>query len=1059
MNWALTIGISIIILFDIVSLVLKLKKTSKLASLFNWLEITAISIFGVKFFWYGVIEKQLIQALWYVSIALTFVSLYIFIKYFIVKDKPISAKILNYTMFYGAIWCLRYAVGYYAKLNIAPSDNPLGNSGLNWFEEGFNSLLHTLQTMSLDEGYTEYIDIGNEMFSYLGWNPTVHGVYASCLNILAPIVGGLIIFEVFTNIFTAIKLLTIPCWKHKYYFSELNERSLALAKSIRDTQKKLFTTPACIFTDAYSDKGDEKKTELLSEAKSCGFICVNDDILHIKKSKLGKRTYILMDEKESANLHSLADLVGDSNRDYLMTSSQKRVNIYVFSAEDISAQKMQIMDMLLYVEKDGENLDCIKKALKNKDELSDDEVKRLENKKKELEEEKERIKAKCPVITVVNSYRNLMTNLFCEIPLYQPLISRKKLGKNKIDKSDNQILDVTVLGVGYIGMEAVLSAYWMGQMLGCKLRINVISKETDTEFYDKLNAINPEILQNSTVIRGTKASISRPYCEIQYVECDIKDNIFVQNKGKKKIKQILYKTDYFVVSLGTDMDNMMVAEKLRREFGKKAQEDKNQENNVIITYAIYDSDMCDALNFKNTKNKVDGVYMHAFGGLKKVYSADNIFMEHYNSFATGVNAGYDRSNRTSKKAGEGDTDYTLWASLARSMHDSYKLFSVGLLDDCSIFYNTEEEVKNKVSSILVSYMYSLIGPIDNLDLNTARAIMNKRIDLAWLEHRRWNAFTRVMGYRRLNKITDDGNQKIERLKLHGCLVETKLDVDKETAYDSRTLILKYNGIRKNKNGILDGYFSVEERVPDDAILLQLNSDTADEKNKKYEEKINDVISLKLKKSEKSGLFYEVTVSYEKTEEIKEQDFKRKTIFTDASKVLEKFISEEAKLLSDKEKSKVKTVEMTQMSNKDYSKELFEQKRKRYSYYASLFDEKANGKSQKDCPLNALACEIYKKCNDAESELDGVVPRDFKVHDFPESEFTSNVTVEDALKFLNSRGWKREKLIKMCKKNKIKGAIKLGNDKGYLIPKDSIKGKIVADTQPTLHLDVAYRSLP
>lgn len=1053
MNWELIIGISMIILFDIVSLVLKFK-SKKLSAAFAWLEIAAVSAFTVKLFWYGVIKGELIEALWYVSIALIIASLYLFVKYFIIKEKPISAKILNYTMFYGAIWCLRYAVGYFAKSNIAPENNPLGNSGLNWFEEGFNSLLHTLQTMSLDEGYTEYIDMGNEMFSYLGWNSTVHGVYASCLNILAPIVGGLIIFEVFTNIFTAIKLLTIPCWKHKYYFSELNERSLALAKSIRDTQKKLFTTPACIFTDAYSDKGDEKKTELLSEAKSNGFICVNDDILHIKKSKLGKRTYILMDEKESANLHSLADLVGDGNRDYLMTGNQKRVNIYVFSAEDISAQKMQIMDMLLYVEKDGENLADIENKLRDKALLTDEVVKRLQIKKNELEKEKEKIKAKCPVITVVNSYRNLMTNLFCGIPLYQPLISRKKLGiTKKSQNSDEELLNLTVFGIGYIGMEAVLSAYWMGQMLGYKLHINVISKEEDEEFYNKLKAVNPEILQNSTVIKGTdiiEPDTQAPYCEIEYTQKNIKDVIFIDGENDsdvQKIKKKLYETDYFVVSLGTDMDNMTVAERLRREFGKKAQDDSAFKNNVLITYAIYDSDMCEALNFKHTKNKVKGIYMHAFGGLKTVYSADNIFMENYNAFATGVNAGYDRSNRASKKANEGDTDYTLWASLARSMHDSYKLFSVGLLDGCSIFDNTEEEVKNKVSSTLVSYMYSLIGPIDkpDSDLNTARAVNEKRIALAWLEHRRWNAFTRVMGYRRLKDITEDGKQKIERLKLHGCLLETKLDVDMTMKYNPRTLILKYNGIVKNDNGILDGYFSVEQSLPDDANVL-------------HEENINDVISVKLKKSEKEGLFYEVTVRYEKREAIKDGNFERQIIFTDVSKVLEKFISEEAEQLSKKEKEENKEIKTFALTNKEYSGELFKQKRNRYSYYASTFNEGENKDACQKCPLNSLAYKIYQKCFSSECELDGVLPRDFKVHDFPESEFTSSVTVEEALQLLGLKGQAEKKLIKMCEKNKIEGAIKLGNGKGYLIPRDYIKKKASKKTPTPLRIDAAYKAL-
>lgn len=97
----------------------------------------------------------------------------------------------------GSVWCLRYALGYFGilfpSLSIIVPDSS-SFEGLTWWEEIFNSMVHALQTFSMDEDYSAYIISGKtmlrEMFgSESAWQ-TVYGIYAAVLNFIAPIAGG-----------------------------------------------------------------------------------------------------------------------------------------------------------------------------------------------------------------------------------------------------------------------------------------------------------------------------------------------------------------------------------------------------------------------------------------------------------------------------------------------------------------------------------------------------------------------------------------------------------------------------------------------------------------------------------------------------------------------------------------------------------------------------------------------------------------------------------------------------------------------------------------------------
>ena len=79
------------------------------------------------------------------------------------------------------------------------------------------------------------------------------------------------------------------------------------------------------------------------------------------------------------------------------------------------------------------------------------------------------------------------------------------------------------------------------------------------------------------------------------------------------------------------------------------------------------------------------------------------------------------------------------------------------------------EAQNNIDKLLkgISDKYKAEG-IDVLKLNL----------LAWLEHRRWTAFTRTRGYRYTAEINKNlelngTNHKNMELKLHPCLIEAK----------------------------------------------------------------------------------------------------------------------------------------------------------------------------------------------------------------------------------------------------------------------------------------------
>lgn len=630
-----------------------------------------------------------------------------------------------------AIWSLRYAVGLKMIYD--------GGYDLNKVEEIGNSFVHALQSFSMDEDYTEYIANGKEMIvAVFGKGAGVYGVYASVLNILAPILGGAIVFNLLANIFPKIRMrFSFLCfWSKKYFFSELNETSVALARDIRNACGML---PAIIFTDVYVDSdSDEKKAELLLDAKRFGAICVRDDLEHITARIFGEREYYLMDADEKANLRTLIELTeGKSVRQV------KNSVIYFFVQSDAYVQ--------------------IEKRIHES--FNDEKKQKLLH------------GGKKPTLIPVNGYRNLVQNLFDDVPLYEPLIGQK-------GHSD---LKVTIFGNGQIGTEAFLNAYWIGQTMvnDCKTpcipTFNILSKDDEDAFWGKIDYINPEIKKT---IDSPQSVCKIPYCRVNYRQADMKS-------GSWQDLENLLNSDYYIIALGSDSDNIAIAEKLRGLIGEECIK-KNRK--VVIAYAVFDPELANALNkqkrFSVRKSGECNIYMHAFGNIDDIYCCRNIYMTKYTNWSRQIGNAYSANQKAvdiaaNQKRTDEASNYNYWADLARAEHTQYKVFSLGWIDR-SVFdaENDSDHYKyidnlcdmfRKCSVIKRSECAEKDELAKELEIkDKCDDLQSKAEHLAWLEHRRWCAFTRVLGYRSIDVKSIKnalGAHKDMRMKLHACLVD------------------------------------------------------------------------------------------------------------------------------------------------------------------------------------------------------------------------------------------------------------------------------------------------
>ena len=613
------------------------------------------------------------------------------------------------------VFFLVFVIRFLVAIN---ADEALQIVGLNTFELLLDSIVHTLQTFSMDEDYTLYTVVGKRLLESAGYSSWafVYGLFVSFLNVCAPILGGAMLLDILTSLFPLLKIWFHP-FKHKFVFSELNESSVCLAEDICHDKKykKLLNSqrfegkPLIVFTDAYVDDESEASSELLNRAKRIGAVCVKTDLLNICLFRSKSVTYLLMDSVITNNLTTLSTLLNQTEKKHL----------YPFN----DAEAEPCTKIFIFVQHDEESATAQK--LYNQSRYSEH-----------------------VVLRIIRDYRNAAINLMNDVPLFLPL-----LYKNETKRKD---LYITILGSGNIAEEVFKALYWCGQMPEVKLHVNILSKDA-ADFEARMKEAYPEMMEccdcNSQKLIVFKhkpnSSLNAPYIETLH---------FTPIEDVKRVStyptEILKYTDYYVIALGSDEENALMSTLLSDRLSKMRLTKSCPEKNVIVP-AIFNSSLAKAISITKPDVRKNETYIFTFATFESRFSCKNVFMADFTETSLSTENLYNRAHQLKMQKDE----YTYWANLVRTIHAPYKLFGFGFVetvgDDLS-----EDKYQIKTQT-------------------TLEQIPDQ--PQAWIEHRRWNAFMRTEGFscpteEEFAAYFDlIGTHKNIPRKLHRCLVECCID--------------------------------------------------------------------------------------------------------------------------------------------------------------------------------------------------------------------------------------------------------------------------------------------
>lgn len=449
------------------------------------------------------------------------------------------------------------------------------SDSLGWVEWGKSILLsmqHSVRLFAFEGDFMEFFDPDTVTFLDSDAIMLFTGMGA-VLYTFAPLLTFGVILSFFKNV-SAYRKYLFSFWKETHVFSELNEKSLALAKSIDDLNNKvgegesrrykLFRKALIVFTDVLY-KDDEENINLLEEAKEMDAVLFSKDLESVRyRSRLfsiRKIRFYLISEDEEEKIHHAESIM----HDYDIPEAELRV----FS-DDIRSE-------LLLAAKNVTAMKVIR----------------------------------------VNDIQSL---------IYHDLdVHGLRLFENaRKVQGDKKIISVIIVGMGRYGMEMTKALAWFCQMDGYRLKINAF--DMDKNAREHFENICPELMSdrfNGQEIPGEA-----------YYEINIHGGVDINSSSFAKSLSKINDATYIFVSLGSDEDNLSASVRIRslcegiRYTGDHRKPD--------IETVIYDSDIAETMGVKwegdRTSESSDGICnfrkqpynIHMIGDLDHLYSVDTI---------------------------------------------------------------------------------------------------------------------------------------------------------------------------------------------------------------------------------------------------------------------------------------------------------------------------------------------------------------------------------------------------------------------------------------------------
>lgn len=521
----------------------------------------------------------------------------------------------------------------------------------------FLSLFNSIQIFALGSEFTVITD----SISYCPENISIiYQIWAGIIFILAPVFTFSFVLSMFKNLSAHLKYYR--CYfKDVYVFSELNEKSIALATDIKNKEKK----SVLVFTDVF-EGNEERIYELTESAKMLGAICFKKDLLAVKLMKHSAAKHIsvfAIGENETENLNQALRFI-EEYRD------RPNTNLYVFSTK--------IESELLLTAVDKGNI----------------RVRRI------------------------NEINSLINRI-----LYEN--GEKIFESATVNDDGTKDISAVVVGMGGHGAEMVKSLAWFGQMDGYRIEINAFDKDNLAE--EKFTAQAPELMSpdyNGVIVEGESQ-----YTIKVHPRYDVESALFA-----KKIME-LKKTSYVFVSLGNDDINVRTAVNLRMLFERIGIHPVIQ---TIVFNTQQKNSLCGIKNYRGQEYDIEFI-----GDLETSFSEKVIIDSELEA---------DALKRHLKWGTEDEFwayEYNYRSSVASAIHMKARI-------KCGIPGATKRE--------------------DELT-------DEERDIIEVLEHRRWNAYMRSVGY--VYSGSKDKASRNDLAKMHHNLVDFESLSESDKRKDSK----------------------------------------------------------------------------------------------------------------------------------------------------------------------------------------------------------------------------------------------------------------------------------
>ena len=349
-------------------------------------------------------------------------------------------------------------------------------------------------------------------------------LYAACLYVVAPILTFGNVLSLFKNLQDEARFGFHRKRAH-YIMSELNPRSVALAKSIWEKAKAEKKKIVIVFTDVF-ERNEEDGYELLSEARDMNAICLKKDIRLLNlQGKKGDVELFLLGEDASENVSQAVKIVNTLNEE----NKKQNVKVFLFDRNQSSSY---IMDSIRY-----DNL--LEYAHKHE------------------------YGPKTFKLRRVDEIQQLVWDTVPTMDVFEKA-------------KETKVISILLVGMGRYGREFFKTLVWFCQCEGYRLEFNVIDKHTDGEdghrsIESLLRRQCPELLEKNRCLEEGESSYDIEFFTgIEMRSSDFSDVLLYEGEDaeKRRIAERLRRTTIAVVALGEDDMNIEVAVYLRTLFDR-----------------------------------------------------------------------------------------------------------------------------------------------------------------------------------------------------------------------------------------------------------------------------------------------------------------------------------------------------------------------------------------------------------------------------------------------------------------------------------------------------------